>query len=387
MFDTNVLEKLIENNSSKIFSFLEKLVNINSFTQNISGLKKVGDEIISFSKSFNLSFEKYFPLKDSERFHLIYNKKLQKDFYGIVGHFDTVHPPDGNFQKLIEKDGKLIGPGVNDMKGGITVALFSMFTLKELGLPTNFKVIFNSDEEIGSKTSRKFIRDEMKGAKAVFVFEAGRLPGNKIISERKGVMELIIEISGKNSHAGESPQKGINAIVELSDKILKLYKLNNFIEGMTLQPGIIEGGIARNVIPDYAKAVIDVRYKKRNQVNKINKKIYEILKDNLIQGSKIKYTLNPHRPPLELTEESKKFIDMYINIAKKLGFEITTTATGGVSDANIISDIAPVMDGLGPLGEYCHTENEYIIKKSLIDRIKIFTCFAANLIKNKGSSK
>ena len=282
----NAFLEPIEKHSNEIFQFLSQLVNINSFTQNISGIEKVANVIIEKSKKFGFIFEKYFPEKDSERFHLICNQNFNDNFYGIIGHFDTVHPPESSFQSLKEQDDKLIGPGVNDMKGGIVVALYSLFLLKILGITPNVKIIFNSDEEIGSKTSKKFIMEHMKGADGVFVFEAGRLPGNKIISSRKGVIELIVEVFGKHSHAGENASEGINAIVELADKIIKLYELTGSLEGLTVHPGIINGGIARNVVPDYAKAVVDIRFNKSEDKKVVFEKIEKILKLHYINNTK-----------------------------------------------------------------------------------------------------
>ena len=190
-------------------------------------------------------------------------------------------------------------------------------------------------------------------------------------------MEVVVKTKGKKSQAGENPYNGINAIVELADKILKLYSLNGLIKGLTVQPGIFDGGTARNVVPDYAEAVIDIRFEKVEDMEKVTKEVEKVFKKNYIKNAKIEYEINAHRMPLELSETSKKLIEKYINIASKLGFHIETTASGGVSDANILNGIAPVIDGLGPLGEFCHSEKEYIIKNSLIDRIKIFSCFLA----------
>ena len=370
----------VELERDNIFNFLKNIVNINSFTSNFNGIEKVCKIITDISSYFGINFEKYFPNENSKRFHLIYNKRLKKNFYGIIGHIDTVHSPEDNFQSLYRENSKLIGPGVNDMKGGIVAALYSIFILSTLNkrqLP--IKIIFNTDEEVGSKTSKDLIVSEMKNAKAVFVFEAGRLPGNKIISNRKGAMELKIMCYGKSSHAGESPDSGINSIVELCDKITELFKLNNIISELSLQPGVITGGTARNVIPEKSEATIDIRFGKKSDKETIENLIKEKLSKKIFPQSKIEFNLNAHRMPMEKSKSSEKFIQKYIEIGKKLGYNITTTDSGGVSDANLLSEYCPVLDGLGPLGEFCHTKKEYIIAESLIDRIKIFTCFLSGL--------
>ena len=373
----------IENLRDDIYQSLYDVVEINSFTENTEGVIKTAEELISIGKKLGIEFEKYYPNKESETFHLIHNKDIKENFYGIVGHFDTVHHPDDGFLKIIEQGDKLIGPGVNDMKGGLIVALYSIYVLKSLGIDPPVKIIFNCDEEVGSKTSRDLIMKEFHGAQCVFVFEAGR-PKNNIVFERKGVIELVLKYIGKSSHAGESPEDGINSIVETSDKILKLYGLNGKLEGLTVNPGLIKGGTARNVIPSVTETVFDIRFKKLSEKEAIFKMIEEIINETVLQDIKLEYSMKSHRPPMELMKETKSYIDGYIKTAADLGLEVGLASSGGVSDANLMNGIAPVIDGLGPVGEFPHTQKEYIIKESLIERIKIFALFMQSIIRNGG---
>jgi glutamate carboxypeptidase len=375
--NADILKK-IESLRKDIYQSLYDVVEINSFTYNIDGVIETAEKLIEIGKKLGINLEKYYPDENSETFHLISGKELNSDFFGIVGHFDTVHPPEDGFLKIKEKDDKLIGPGVNDMKGGLIVALYSIYVLKTFGINIPIKIIFNCDEEIGSKTSRDFIMREFQGAKCVFVFEAGR-PENNIVYERKGVIELKLKYIGKPSHAGESPEEGINSIVEMSDKILKLYDLNGRLEGLTVNPGIIKGGTARNVIPSWTETIFDIRFKKLSEKEDIFEMIEEIINDTLLKGIKADYELKSHRPPMELMKKTEKYIQLYQNVGTEIGMKIGLASSGGVSDANLMNGIAPVIDGLGPVGMYPHTQKEFIIKESLMDRIKIFTLFLQSI--------
>ena len=378
----NDLINKIENLRKNIYQSFYDIIEINSFTENTEGVIKTGEKLISIGKELGIKFEKYFPDKEAKTFHLIHNQHLKSDFFGIVGHFDTVHHPDDGFLTIKEEGNKLIGPGVNDMKGGLIVALFSIYALKTFGIEVPVKIIFNCDEEIGSKTSRNLIMEQFKGANCVFVFEAGR-PDDNIVIERKGVIELNLKYKGKSSHAGESPDEGINSIVEMSEKVLKLYELNGKFEGLTLNPGIIKGGTARNVIPAMTEAVFDIRFKKLSEKEQIFKMIEEIINKTTLKGCKLEYTMSSHRPPMELMKKTQDYIDLYIKTASTIGYNIGLSSSGGVSDANLMNGIAPVIDGLGPVGQYPHTQKEFIIKESLMDRIKIFTLFLNKIIKSE----
>ena len=376
--------EIAEKYSEEIYGSLEKLVNINSFSANISGLHSASDLLTDIAKGHGIELDKKISDEDpTQRPNLIYKNKQCDDFYAFIGHFDTVHPPNSDFNKLLKNGENWVGPGVNDMKNGVLIALYTLIILKEL-LPLEqipLRILFNSDEEISSPVSKHIIESELKDARGGFVFESGRVPGDMIVTTRKGVIGLDIDVIGKPSHAGESPSTGINAIVDAAAIIDKLNSLNGVAEGVSIQCTEITGGIARNVVPDCCHIGVDIRVPDLAKQTQTLKGIAQILEDEKFVNSEIQYKINVKRPPFVKTEKSVKLIEKYLSKASDLGFQIQETSSGGVSDANNLSSFGvPVIDGLGALGSFPHTKKEYMVKQSLLDRLVIFSSFFYELI-------
>ncbi|MCD6582025.1 MAG: M20/M25/M40 family metallo-hydrolase [Desulfuromusa sp.] len=378
------IREIAEKYSSEIYDNLERLVNINSFSANISGLHSVSDLLTDIAKRHGIEFDKKISAEDpTRRPHLFYENKQRDDFYAFIGHFDTVHPPDSDFNKLVKSGENWIGPGVNDMKNGLLIALYTLIILKEL-LPLEqipLRILFNSDEEISSPVSKHIIETELKNAKGGFVFESGRVPGDKIVTSRKGVIGLDIDVIGKPSHAGESPSTGINAIVDAATIVDRLNSLNGVAAGVSIQCTEITGGTARNVVPDHCHIGVDIRVPDLEKQTQTLNDVAQILEAENLVNSQIQYKIKVKRPPFVKTEKSAKLIEKYINTASDLGFQIQETSSGGVSDANNLSSFGvPVIDGLGALGNFPHTQKEYMVKQSLLDRLVVFSSFFYELI-------
>jgi glutamate carboxypeptidase len=202
-----------------------------------------------------------------------------------------------------------------------------------------------------------------------------------IVTTRKGVIGLNIDMIGKPSHAGESPSTGINAIVDAATIIGRLNSLNNGANGVSVQCTEISGGTARNVVPDYCRIGVDIRVPDLEKQNQLLQDINHLLKDPNSVNSQVQYEIKIKRPPFVKTEKSIKLINQYLAVAASLGFEIQETSSGGVSDANNLSSSGvPVIDGLGALGNFPHTKKEYMVKQSLLDRLVIFSSFFYELI-------
>ena len=378
------IREIAEKYSGEIYANLEKLVNTNSFSANISGLHTVSDLLAEIAKGHGIELDKKIVAEDLDRRpHLLYENKQRDDFYAFIGHFDTVHPPDSDFNQLIEAGDNWVGPGVNDMKNGLLIALYTLIIIKEL-LPLEqipLKILFNSDEEISSPVSRHIIEAELKNAKGGFVFESGRVPGDMIVTTRKGVIGLDIDVIGKPSHAGESPSTGINAIVDAATIVDRLNSLDGVAAGVSVQCTEIAGGTARNVVPDRCHIGVDIRVPDLEKQAQILKDVTRILDDKKLVHSQIQYEINVKRPPFVKTEKSTELIEKYLKTASDLGFQIEETSSGGVSDANNLSSFGvPVIDGLGALGDFPHTKKEYMVKQSLLDRLVIFSSFFYELI-------
>ena len=379
------IEKIAEKYRQEIYDNLEKLVNINSFSANIPGLHNVAGLLIEIAGKHGIKLEKKIVADDSKRRpHLYYCNEQRDDYYAFIGHFDTVHPPDSDFNRLIKDGDNWVGPGVNDMKNGLLIALYSLVILKEL-MPLQdipVRILFNSDEEISSLTSRHIIASELKDARGGFIFESGRLPGDRIVTQRKGVVGLDIDVMGKPSHAGESPQTGVNAVVDAAKIIKELDGLNS-VAGVSVQCTEISGGVARNVVPDRCRIGVDIRVPDLETQTELFAMIEQMLTSPALVSSRIKYEIEAKRPPFMRTEKSAELISRYQAVAAELGFHIEETSSGGVSDAcNLSSFGVPVIDGLGALGNSPHTKKEFMITQSLFDRLVIFSKFFYQLIQS-----
>lgn len=365
---------LLESYKEQIYTDFEKIVNINSFSSNAKGIEEMSQALQDLAKNIDVDLKLIYS-KEKLRPHLIYGDEQKDNFYAVIGHFDTVHSPESDFTKYIEKDGLISGPGTNDMKSGLVVALYSLAILQKLfpkqQLP--IKALFNSDEEIGSYDSKEIIYNVFSGAKAGFVFEPGRLENNSIVTGRKGIFGLLIDIEGKPSHAGVAPWNGINAIVEAARIVTELEGLNDYDNGISVGCNTIEGGIAANVVAPRCKIGVDARYVAPEQKTLLENQISKILEQPTETGAKVSYEILHGRPPLVKTEASEALYYKYRAVSESLSITCGELATGGGSDANYLSAMGiPVIDAVGAVGDGSHTKKEYTIKGSVLDRIKIF---------------
>jgi len=380
---TKHIDKIINEYQSQMFLDLETIVNLNSFTTNENGIDLVLAALVNIAKKHDVNLEKKYSSK-KDRPHLMYGEEKEKNYFAFIGHFDTVHPPSSSFNKLEKRGNILTGPGINDMKSGLIIALYSFVILKNLypNIDLPIKILFNSDEETGSLDSKEIIKLEFINAKAGFVFEPGRIQG-AIVTTRKGWITLDIEIIGKPAHSGIAPWDGVNSLLVACEIVQKLQNLNDYKNGVIVGCNQLVSGVARNVVPAHSTIAVDIRFQTMCQKDTLFKKIENILNEKNALGVVVKYNLELNRPPLEMNEESKKLSQLYKNISKKLGHDCTETETGGVSDGNFLSSMGiPVLDGLGAVGNFSHTKEEYIEKDSLIYRTKIFVLFMVNLLDN-----
>ena len=375
------IETILNGMNSQIYDDFKTIVNINSFTDNDAGINEVLNQLVNIASKLDIPLKSVYSSKKA-RPHLMYGKKREKNYYALIGHFDTVHPLQSDFQSISEHNGTLKGPGTNDMKGGLIVCLYSFYILKQLypNMDLPFKILFNSDEEIGSLDSKEIIENEFKDAKAAFIFEPGR-PNGEIVTQRKGIGSLEIKIIGKPAHSGVEPWSGINSILGACEIIEKLETLNDYPKGVIVGCNQIDGGIAKNVVPACTNIVVDIRFTTTKQQKTLFAQIEEILTSGNKVGADIEYKLILNRPPLQKTKKSEELAKMYIKISHNLGFPCKETSTGGGSDGNFLSAMGvPVIDGVGAVGNFSHTKKEFIYKESLRSRIKIFVLYMCELL-------
>ena len=287
----------------------------------------------------------------------------------LVGHADTVWPL-GTLErmKVFEEDGKLRGPGVYDMKAGLTQIYFALKTLRELGFKPALlpMVLINSDEEIGSQESTRHISRLSRVADRAYVLEPPLGTEGKLKTGRKGIGRFKISVEGVAAHAGLDPEKGANAIVELSQLIQKVYAMNDLEKGITVNVGTIEGGISPNVVAPMSSAVVDVRVLTQEDGEAIAKKILGLQTENDKVILKVEGGIG--RPPMEATERNRELWALAMKEGKRLGLDLEEATAGGASDANTTSLYTATLDGLGTTGDGAHASHEYIFKNKLIER-------------------
>jgi len=287
----------------------------------------------------------------------------------LIGHCDTVW----NINTLKEmpitrQKGKIRGPGIYDMKAGLTQILFSIKTIQDLSLkiPVTPVILVNSDEEIGSKESTTIIERLAKISNRAFILEPPLGLTGKLKTSRKGIGRFTITVKGKAAHAGLDPTKGVNAIVELSHQVQQLFAMNDLGKGISVNVGMIEGGISANVIAPESKAIVDVRVLTEADGEFITKKIYQlqpsILNIELIVEGGI------GRPPMEKTKGNIKLWQLAKANGKLLELELEEATAGGGSDGNTTSLYTPTLDGLGTTGDGAHANHEFIFLDKLPER-------------------
>ncbi len=287
----------------------------------------------------------------------------------LLGHFDTVWPLGTIASMPFEVDGNVIkGPGVFDMKGGIVQIIFALRALRDLGLmpPVTPVVFLNSDEEIGSHESSKYIRMLARRVQRAFVMEPALGIDGAIKTARKGVGRYTVLITGKAAHAGLDPEGGASAILELSHVIQQLFKLNDPARGITVNVGTIDGGIRPNVIAAESKAVIDVRVATQADAELIDAQIRAI--EPSIPGVSLDIDGFIGRPPLEPTPANTALWEQACELARGLGFELTQGLAGGGSDGSTTSQYTATLDGLGPVGDGAHARHEHLLLDDTIKR-------------------
>jgi glutamate carboxypeptidase len=295
-----------------------------------------------------------------------------------LGHADTVWQM-GTLAAMPfrEADGRLWGPGVLDMKSGIAFFLFAVEALRDLDIPVPHKVLLqvNSDEEVGSESSRELTEKNAARSQAVLVLEPGTGLNGKLKTARKGVGDFTVTVRGKAAHAGVDFQAGASAVVELARQIERIAGFVDLKRGITVNPGVISGGTRSNVIAAEAVAEVDIRVLRLKDAAGLKRKFRALRA--IDKRCSIEVTGGLNRPPMERSPGIVRLFRTAQTLARELGIEIEESLTGGGSDGNFTAALGvPTLDGLGAVGEGAHAVNESI----LVDRIADRTALLAKLL-------
>jgi glutamate carboxypeptidase len=245
---------------------------------------------------------------------------------------------------------------------------FALCALRDLGIAPMVTpvVLVNSDEEIGSRESARWIHLLARLASRVFVLEPALGRSGKLKTARKGVGKYKVRVRGKAAHAGLEPGAGASAIVELSHVVQRLHALNDAERGVTVNVGMIEGGLRSNVVAPEARAVVDVRVPTEADARRIEAAIDAIEAET--PGTVVEITGGVGRPPMERTPRNAALWMLAAEAAAALGIQLDEGTAGGGSDGNLTSQYAATLDGLGAVGDGAHADHEYVEIDRLAER-------------------
>jgi glutamate carboxypeptidase len=299
----------------------------------------------------------------------------------VLGHFDTVYPI-GTLQRMPFRvaRGRAWGPGTFDMKAGIVLALFAVEALRAARISPRRKIVFlwTGDEEVGSESSRAVIEKEARRSKAVLVLEPALGLDGRAKTQRKGIGEIEIIVHGRAAHAGVDPERGVNSAHELALQIARLMKMNDPRRGITVQANVISGGTASNVVPEFARALVDVRFARARDARGLERSLLGLRP--ILNGARIEVRGGLNRPPLERTAGVAELFRHAQSIAREIGFQLDEASTGGASDGNFTAALGvPTLDGIGAVGDRAHSLREHVVIRELPRRAALLAGLLATL--------
>ena len=372
---TRHIQEYLQEKRPEMVEFLKRLVRFETPSRDPEAqtpiLAFIGEKLKDLSYKVNL-----YPGKETGGFLMAMplNRKKGAPLQLLIGHCDTVWKKNTlSEMPITEEENRLSGPGIFDMKAGLTQMIFTLQAIRDLGLEFSVTpvLLINSDEEIGSRESSSTICKLARIADRAFVLEPPLGLGGKLKTERKGIGRFTVTVRGKPAHAGLNPDKGVSAIVELSYQIQHLFSLNDFEKGITVNVGMIQGGSSANVIAEESRAVVDVRVSNMEDALRIEKEIMSLKPKQ--EESEVRVEGYFGRPPMERTPRNKRLWSLARDMGSLLGLELEEAAAGGGSDGNTTSEYTATLDGLGTTGDGAHARHEHIVTEKLVERTALLT--------------
>lgn len=287
----------------------------------------------------------------------------------LLGHTDTVWPVGTVEDMPVEVEGdSLRGPGTFDMKGGLVQAVFALRALRELGLDPEVTpvVLLNSDEEEGSRESRRHVERLARRADRAFVMEPALGPSGALKTARKGTGSFRVTVRGRSAHSGLDPEEGASAIVALSEVVQALHRLNDPELGITVNVGTIEGGGRTNVVAEGARAEVGVRVARSEDVPQLLERMRSLSPS--VPGTSVEVEGEIGRPPMERTAGGRRLWRAAKLLGGRLDLELEQARAGGASDGNFTARHAPTLDGLGAVGDGAHAAHEHVRLEAMPER-------------------
>ncbi|MFL6776393.1 MAG: hydrolase [Sphingomicrobium sp.] len=289
----------------------------------------------------------------------------------LTGHMDTVYGADHPFQETRQiEEGVLNGPGVADMKGGLSVMLAALKAIEHSRLADRigYELVINSDEEVGSPASAALLAEAARGKRAALTYEPAALPDGTLAGARPGSGNFDFVVRGRSAHAGRNPEDGRNAVVAAAELALRLSMSKT--PGLSINPAKIDGGSPNNVVPELAILRVNFRPRTTDDQEIAARLIAKALNETAAAHDVF---IEAHggfgRPPKPLTEEAEALFYVVKKAGADLGQSIGWQPSGGVCDGNNIAACGvPVVDTMGVRGGKIHSTEEFLIVDSLAER-------------------
>ncbi len=354
---------------------LEILVNIDSPADYAPGLEKIKD--ILFDKLGNLGADvEIFPAPKAGHNIVATFKGTGEGKILLMAHADTVFKPGTVAERPFKiSNGKAYGPGVVDDKGSILTGLYALKFLKEIGFQDYARITFliDCDEEVGSPSSRDLIKKLAREHDYAICLEGGK-EGDGLVNWRKGAARITVEVRGRASHAGNAPENGANALVELAHQVLQLRTLENKKKGTTINFTIFHSGDKANVIPDMAIARADMRTLYPEEIERVRKAGLGMIKIKLVPGTTVELSVTAGRPAFPKNDKTEALIARAQDIYGEIGLTLKVGGSGGGTDGNYTAVVgAATIDSMGFVGGKGHTADEYMNIDSIPPRLYLLT--------------
>lgn len=353
-------------------ALLADLVNIDSGSHNKAGVDRVGAEIRRFFDAHGVGYETIPNATYGDCIRAMVGAGEGRSIL-LMGHRDTVFP-DGEARRrpFTVQGGRGHGPGVCDMKAGLTMNAFVAAALQKFGgAPAPVVALFTADEEIGSPSSRAMIEREARKAALVLNAEPGR-PENAVVTGRKGGVFMRFNVTGKAAHAGANFEQGSSAIAEIAHKIVALQALTDLGKGVTVNVGVVQGGQTINTIAPSARGEVELRYVKPDDRAATLAKIEAIMTQSTVPETSGSFEVYAEFFPLVQTPEAKRLFELYTSCGRALGQTVTEVFTGGCSDAGFSAAVgAPSLCATGPIGGRAHSPDEFVELATLAPRAQV----------------
>lgn len=294
----------------------------------------------------------------------------------IVGHHDTVFPLGTVARRPFTREGNIgRGPGIFDMKAGIIQAIYGVAAVKEW---YHTEILITADEEVGSHASRALLEERARATGAVLVLEPSA-DGGALKIARKGTGTFNVTITGRASHAGLEPEKGINALVELAAQVPRIVAIARPDVGTTVTPTVAKAGTADNVVPDSATIAVDVRCVIPEEKDRLEAEMSRLTAT--LAGARVEVSGGMNRPPMHESMTKELFA-----IAQRVALEydivnLTGVAVGGGSDGNLTAAVGVrTLDGLGAVGAGAHAETEHVQLDAMPERAALIAGLVQSIV-------